>query len=141
MVALFGAALLVAGCSTMKDEPPTSMAMGAGATLSSANEVPVNASKATGSSTVWVAENRLVTGKVSISGMMPTAAHIHEAPAGANGPVIVTLTKMSDTMFTVPEGTMLTPAQYANYMAGKLYINVHSAAHPGGEIRVQLSPK
>ena len=142
--AIVGAALLMAACSSMgrkSDDVPASMSMGAGANLSGAQEVPANASKATGSSTIWVAANKSVSGKVSISGMTPTAAHIHEAALGANGPVIVTLTQVSDALFEAPANATLTNAQYASYLAGKLYINVHSKAYPGGEIRVQLSPK
>jgi hypothetical protein len=80
--------------------------------------------------------------------MEPTAAHIHEAPQGENGPGIITLTKSSDTTtkssdttWSVPAGAKLTDAQYKSYLAGNLYVNVHSAAHKGGEIRAQLSPK
>ncbi len=145
LVALLGAALLLAGCSTMGmkggENVPTSMAMGAGAVLNGAQAVPANPSAATGTSTVWVAATKAVTGRVTVSGLKPTAAHIHMAAAGANGPVVVPLTKVSDELFTVPEGATLTDAQYASYMAGNLYVNVHSAAYPGGEIRVQLSPK
>lgn len=142
--AIVGAALLMAACSSTgfkADDVPASMAMGAGANLSGAHEVPANASKASGSSTIWVAANKSVSGKVNISGMTPTMAHIHEAAAGANGKVIITLTKVSDELFEVPDGATLTASQYASYMAGNLYVNVHSAAYPGGEIRVQLSPK
>ena len=144
LAALLGAALLVAGCSSVSlkaDDVPMSMAMGAGAILSGTNSVPANASAATGTSSVWVAADKSVTGKVTVSGLKPTAAHIHMAAASANGPVVVPLTKMSDELFTVPEGARLTDAQYVSYMAGNLYVNVHSAAYPGGEIRVHLSPK
>ena len=54
------------------------------------------------------------------------------------GPIVVTLVKSSPDRWTVPEGTTLTPEQYQSFQQGGLYVNVHSAAHPGGEIRLQL---
>ena len=67
-----------------------------------------------------------------------TASHIHEGAAGANGPVIVPFTKTGDNTFVAPEGAKLTESQYASYKAGNLYVNVHSAKNPGGEVRAQL---
>ena len=40
----------------------------------------------------------------------------------------------------MPAGAKLTEAQYKAYEAGDLYVNVHSAAHKGGEVRGQLKP-
>ena len=109
-------------------------------TLTGAQEVPANTSTASGSSTIRVAHDRSVTGGVRYTGMLATVAHLHEAPTGANGPVILPLLQTGAGMFAVPDGAMLTPPQYASYQAGKLYVNVHSAAYPAGEIRAQLKP-
>ena len=67
--------------------------------------------------------------------MTATASHIHEGAPGTNGPVIVPFTKTGDNTFASAEGAKLTESQYASYKAGNLYVNVHSAAHPVGEIR------
>ena len=40
----------------------------------------------------------------------------------------------------MPAGSVLSDEQYAAYLAGNLYINVHSAENKGGEIRGQLKP-
>ena len=109
--------------------------------LSGDQEVPPVSTSASGNGTITVSPNKSVTGNITVSGMEPTAAHIHEAAKGENGPVIIPLTKSSDTTWSVVAGAKLTDAQYKSYLAGNLYVNVHSAAHKGGEIRVQLSPK
>lgn len=106
-------------------------------TLSGANEVPPVTTSAAGGGTIAVGDNGSVSGSVSTTGVAGTAAHIHEGAAGKNGPVIVPLTKEGDT-YKVPPGAKLTDAQMASFKAGNLYVNVHSAANPGGEIRGQL---
>jgi hypothetical protein len=40
----------------------------------------------------------------------------------------------------VPEGRKLTPAQVQAWKAGNLYVNVHTAANKGGEVRGQINP-
>jgi hypothetical protein len=73
-------------------------------------------------------------------GVEGTMAHIHLAAPGANGPVIVPMAKTADGVWSVPAGAKLTDAQFQSFKDGNLYVNVHSAANRGGEIRGQLKP-
>lgn len=116
------------------------LALGAELKLSGDNEVPPVQTAATGSGTITVAEDGTVTGSVKTSGLAGTAAHIHTGAKGQNGGVIVPLTKGVNGEWSVPAGTKLTPEQLKSFKAGELYVNVHSEAHKGGEIRAQLSP-
>lgn len=109
-------------------------------TLTGAQEVPPVKTLATATSSIAVAPDRSVSGSIDTTGIEGTMAHIHMGALGVNGPVIVKLEKSSDTRWSVPAGTKLTQMQYESYRAGDLYVNVHSAAHPGGEIRLQLTP-
>jgi CHRD domain len=128
-----GALAIVSGCTSMSASTDTQTI-----TLSGANEVPPVTTSATGTATVTIKPDRSVSVKVSVSGMNATASHIHEGAAGTNGPVIVPFTKTADNTFAASDGAKLTEAQYESYKQGKLYVNVHTAANPGGEIRAQL---
>jgi hypothetical protein len=108
--------------------------------LTGAEEVPPTPSTATGSGTITVKDDKSVTGSVKTSGVEGTAAHIHLAEAGKNGPPIITLTKGEGGTWSVPADSKLTDEQFAAFKAGHLYVNVHSAAHKPGEIRAQLKP-
>ncbi len=108
--------------------------------MGGSQEVPAVNTAASGSGNIKVNDDRSVNGSVTVSDMKPTAAHIHEAPPGKNGRVIVPLTKTGDMTFSVPANAKLTEAQYKAYKDGNLYVNVHSAAHPDGEVRAQLKP-
>lgn len=109
-------------------------------TLNGASEVPAVTTQAAGSGTVTIGDDRSVRASIRTTGMNATAAHIHMGAAGANGPVIVPFKKDGDAWVPANATARLTDDQYAAYKAGNLYVNVHSAAHPGGEIRAQIKP-
>jgi hypothetical protein len=129
-------ALLLGACSSM----PMDQSHISEVTLDGGHEVPPTNSAASGSATIKVAADKSVSGTVNTRGIQGKMAHIHEGALGKNGPVLVPLTKVGDDTWEVPAGAKFTDAQYASYLAGNLYINVHSATNPGGEIRGQLLP-
>ena len=135
--ALFAAATTLAACSSMPDWMP-----GSGAhkvSLTGAEEVPPVSTQAKGSGSFRIADDGAISGSVSTSGMTGMMAHIHMAEKGKNGPVIVPLSKEGET-WSVPKDKKLTAEQVKAFKEGRLYVNVHSAAHKGGEIRAQLQP-
>lgn len=107
--------------------------------LTGDQEVPPVQGSSAGSGSITINDDGSVSGSVTASGFTPTAAHIHEGKAGTNGKVIVPFTKEGDK-FSAPAGAKLTPDQLKAFKDGDLYVNIHSAAHPGGEVRAQLKP-
>lgn len=116
-------------------------AFGAGwaVSLLGAQEVPPVNTQAKGSGEITVSPEGMVSGSIMVSGMKPTAAHIHDGASGVNGPVLIKLDR-TDNGFAVPAGAKFTSEQLAKFKAGNTYINVHSDAFPPGEIRGQLMP-
>jgi hypothetical protein len=108
--------------------------------LTGSEEVPPVSTSASGTGTITINSDRSVSGSVTTTGIVGVAAHIHEGALGKNGPVIVPLAKTADNAWSVPVGAKLTDGQYDSYKGGNLYVNVHSAANKGGEIRGQLVP-
>ncbi len=108
--------------------------------LTGAEETPPVTTSASGSGTISIGADKSVSGTVKTSGIDGTAAHIHVGAPGQSGPPIITLDKSAEGVWSVPAGSKLTDEQYASFKAGKLYVNVHSAAHKPGEIRSQLKP-
>ena len=135
---LLSAALIIAVC-TFGAYSSTAVAAGVKVTLTGDQEVPPVKSTGSGSGTLTIGADKSVSGSVTTTGIPGTMAHIHEAATGKNGPVIIPLTKNGDT-YTVPADAKLSEAQYASFQAGNLYVNVHTAANPGGELRGQLKP-
>lgn len=135
---LLGTSLLMAA-ACKKSDPPASSIITFAALLVGANEVPANLSTATGSATaLFNNDTKILTLTANFTGMTPTAAHIHNAAAGTNGPIVFGL---GAAPFSTPisfTSTALTSTQEADLKANNYYVNIHSAVFPGGEIRGQL---
>ena len=149
---------------------PTQAATLFRSTLSGAQEVPPNASTATGTATLTLndAQDRLEI-SVQLNGIdldgnqTPdpgddlTVAHIHRAPFGSNGPVVfgfvgpnsdvngdLIIDPFAGTVtsaWDLNEGNGTTlAAELGNLFAGRLYFNFHTNEFPPGEIRGQIVP-
>lgn len=81
-----------------------------------------------------------VTGGVTVSGISPVAAHIHDAFAGANGGVLIGLEQdaVDTDQWNAPAAAALDVAGVDRLLAGALYVNVHTAANQSGELRGQM---
>jgi hypothetical protein len=112
-------------------------------TLSGEQEFPVTGSAGSAAGTISVdAVTGEVAGSINVDGFTATAAHIHDAFAGINGDILIGLeaNDSDPNLFEVPDGAILTSEQVDRLLAGGLYINAHSDAFPGGEVRAQLLP-
>jgi hypothetical protein len=113
------------------------------ATLSGANEVPPADPDGSGSAaiTLNVGQGTVCWNyNVQNIGTSYTGAHIHRAPAGMNGPVVVPLT-LPDVSGNASGCRTADPAliQAIIDVPQNYYVNVHNSEFPGGAIRGQLS--
>lgn len=123
--------------SCKKDDNPNKDVVNFKATLSGQNEVPANSSTASGTSTLTYNKNtKMFSIVTTYNGLAPIMGHIHKAEKGVNGPVIFPFTDVSMSPIKL-EGS-LTDAQYDALMKDSMYVNLHTTAFPGGEIRGQL---
>jgi CHRD domain len=106
--------------------------------LTGQSEVPPNPSEGSGLANVVVdTDARTIAWTITAQSLTgdPTAAHFHgPADLGQNaGPVV-------DISQSIAQGqATLTDQQLADVLAGKVYINIHTAQYPDGELRGQLA--
>ncbi len=138
------AAILAAGCAGVGGVGK------APAKLTGAQEVPPVGGNASGTTDITIVNTQCTgassnrcpqaLGTVTTSGVVGTAAHIHRGKPGQNGPVILPLIKKDDNTWVVPDRGYISDSDYGAYQDGELYVNVHTANNPNGEIRGQLAP-
>src|SRR5437667_531638 len=68
-----------------------------------------------------------------------TLMHIHRGAPGVNGPIVFDLGNPATPVNATWSG--MTPADIADLLAGNLYVNIHTAGRPAGEIRGQMLPR
>ncbi len=113
------------------------------AVIDGTQEVPANASAATG---IAIVKYNSTTKFLELSGDYQglsaniNNSHVHSPAApGTNASVLFNLTNTGGTTGTLSATATLTAAEELDLLAGNMYVNVHSTALPGGEIRGQLT--
>ncbi len=137
-VTLVATFFLMVSCNE-KDTPVTSNIVNFSSTINGANEVPTNASTASGSATAsFDKTTKILMVNMTYTGLTATNMHIHKGAAGVSGGVLFGL---GSAPFSSPvnyTSAALTAGQEDSLMNNLYYLNIHSAAFPGGEIRGQI---
>ena len=134
------AAAGLAGCQAMGGSSGQQLFQ---ASLTGAQEVPPVTTGGSGSADLrYNPSTQMLSWSVTHSGLSGpvTAAHIHgPAPAGQNAGVAIPFTNVGSP--TITGEAKLTPQQLAQLVGGQMYVNLHTAANPNGEIRGQIRSK
>ena len=113
--------------------------------LSGGEQVPAVTTPGSGTAELtYDPGTRVVTWSIAYKDLSgaATMAHFHgPAAAGANGPVTVWLSKQGSAPESPIRGeATLSATQAEQFASGQWYVNVHTKAHPAGEIRGQANP-
>ena len=135
------AGLACAGAMAVAQAAPLSFTV----PLTGAQQVPAVQTSGSGTAKIsYDPASRVVTWSISYSGLSSpaTMAHFHgPAPAGKNAGVEVWLSKKGEAVSSPIEGqATLSPAEAKTFLAGEMYVNIHTKDHPAGEIRGQVLP-
>ncbi|CAN5907671.1 CHRD domain-containing protein [soil metagenome] len=138
--ALFISLLLLSASCEKEDPAPSPEEMFSNIAITGAQEAP-NPVTTNASGTfngTFNKNTKILTYTISYSGITPTAMHFHKGAPGtapASNVVLPITTAPSPISSSTPA---LTAEQEADLVAGNWYVNIHSQANPGGEIRGQL---
>jgi len=105
--------------------------------LRGSQEVPPVASTATGGCMIdlnQVMATATITCVHNVVGA--TVMHVHRGAAGVNGPIIFDLGNPASPVTATWSGMTMTDIN--DMLAGNLYVNIHTAGRPAGEIRGQI---
>lgn len=138
--------LVLSSCDDDDDDmmnPPDAVYSISG-TASGDQEVPPVSTSATGTlSGSYDTVSKSLIYSISWTGLSgdATMAHFHgPAVAGENAPPIETLTITTNGTAGIAKDTIVaSDALHSALMSGKVYYNVHTAAHPDGEVRGQVN--
>jgi hypothetical protein len=142
---LAAAALALAACESDRPQAAAAQPVQLGATLTGASEVPPVNSPGRGDAQVtYDKASKQLRWNVTYAGLTgpAQAAHFHgpAAPA-ANAPVVVNIAPGGPPTSPITGSAQLTDQQAEQLLAGQWYLNVHTAANKGGEIRGQVAPR
>ncbi len=165
LVLTLALATATAGLAACDDDDTTAPAPEMfAAQLAGSNEIPPVATTASGSATFVVRGDTAIDYTVNVTGLAGTTmAHLHVGGAGVNGPVAVWLLPPDGTAPQAP-GPLVTGVLAAGRIrassirplaagqapitldslrtllrTGQIYVNVHTQANGGGELRGQTS--
>ncbi len=138
-VAHFGAQL-----TGSQENPPIAPDIRFSANLTGDQENPAVTTAATGTGTFTLTDAGLAY-NITFEGITITASHFHLGATGVNGGVVRAIdfagANTVSGIWTSSDTEPLTDALIADVVAGNIYVNLHTSANPGGEIRGQLHPK
>lgn len=142
-LALVAGVLLAAGCSGGSDDDDIDFILRGN--FSGSNEIPANTTGGTGTSKITVNNDGSMRVQVNATGLTgeATGAHIHVGMPSTNGSIVTNLL-LDGTGTIVNAGGVLTidrtfPSTPVGLGDGTHYVNVHTNANPGGELRANLS--
>ncbi|HUX32390.1 MAG TPA: CHRD domain-containing protein [Gemmatimonadaceae bacterium] len=149
LLALAASVAALGAWSTPKHPAPVKAAVTYTAHMNGASETPGNTVKGTGTAT-FVLDGTHLRYTVTAAGLSgpATMAHIHLGKAGVSGPPVFSFEVKHEAAGTLAHGEIDLAKEVSKGVSGdslkvllnngNAYVNVHTAAHPGGEIRGQI---